>query len=258
MSATQTRRAPAATRRKHHARPWGDYMLRVLSCALLFGSGFALAVGSTFALRMRDDVPGGPQMIAFLLASVLGFLPLLFGRRFLGAFLVSSFILSGVGAYWWTTVPWDELLTESNFPSETAPDWWRYLLVASPLVIAVLYVAASRASRLSAEYRNRGANRGEVSRAACASFLAGMGSLVVVLSLASGLWWLLASRVLLDVPALVPDGAAAIAAAAAIIVAALWIARGHATGVRFALRHPWRAVAGLASRVRSRGRRSPS
>ena len=39
------------------ARPWSAYALRFLCSVLLFLSGYALLAGSTFAYRLRGDVP---------------------------------------------------------------------------------------------------------------------------------------------------------------------------------------------------------
>lgn len=250
-------------------RPWGDYALRVLACALLFAGGFSLLAGSPFALRMRDDIPSfvpglsGVHSLALLLAFLLGFLPLLFGKRYLGAFLVSSFLVAGIGGYWWSLITWDELVTESDFHATTAPDWWRYFQVSTPLIAAVLYVVASRASRMRAEYRNRGADPEEVSHAAAGSFLAGMGSLVVTLALAAGLWQLLASGALTGRPAWVPTGAPAVLLAAAAIGLAAWLLSSRRRGpdgvdAAGVLRRPWTAAKGRAARARSRARRSPS
>lgn len=249
-----------------HARPWGDYLLRGLASLLLFGSGFSLLATSTFALRMRDDVPAlvpglsGVEGLALLVAGVLAIIPLLFGRRFLGAFLASAFVLSGIGAYWWTLIPWDELVTESDFVTQTSPDWWRYFQVATPLVAAVLYVVASRASRMRAEYRNRGADANEVSQAAASSFLAGMGVLVVTLSFTGVLWQLLATGALLAPPDWVPRGVPALVLAAALVALAwaLMSKRVGLDGTPAWVTRPWTAAAGLAARARSRGRKSPS
>lgn len=245
--------------------PWGDYVLRVLASLLLFGSGFSLLAGSPFALRMRDDVPPivpgmeGVIGLALILSAVLAFLPLLFGRRFLGAFLVSSFALCGIGGYWWTLIPWDELLTESDFPAPYPPDWWRYAQVASPLVAALLYIVASRASRMRAEYRNRGADPAEVSNAAAASFLAGMGVLVATLALSGALWALLSSGLVLSPPSWVPRGIPAVVVASALLVVAWGLSSPRVMrGAQDGLRRPWRAAAGRAARARSRARRSPS
>lgn len=261
-----TTTAQASSKHTRQARPWGDYLLRGLACILLFGSGFSLLATSTFALRMRDDVPplvpglAGVEGLAVIIAAVLAFIPLLMGRRFLGAFLVSAFLLSGIGAYWWTLIPWDELITESDFVTQTSPDWWRYFQVATPLVAAVLYVVASRSSRMRAEYRNRGADPSEISHAAASSFLAGMGVLVVTLAFTGGLWQLLATGALLAPPPWVPRGIPALVMAAALVALAwaLMSKRVGLDGTPAWVTRPWTAAAGLAARARSRGRKSPS
>lgn len=240
-------------------RPWGDYALRIFCCALLFMSGYSLLLGSTFALRLRDDVPGGVASVASLVAVVLSVLPLLAGRRFLGVFLFSSFLLSGIGAYWWTLIPWDELVAERNFVTSEPPDFWRYLHVASPLVVAVLYVAASRASRLRAEYLRRGADAHEVSRASAASFLAGMGALVVTMTLAGVLWMLLASGFVLRPPSVLPRGLPMLLAAGAVVALVWALATGQLRKQPVArdVRRPSKDAAGRAGLARSLGRRSP-
>lgn len=245
-------------------RPWGDYALRVLACALLFGSGFSLLSASTFALRMRDDVPAflpgltGVQSLAVVVSLALSLLPLLAGRRFLGALLVSGFLLSGIGAYWWTEIPWDELVTESDFVVHKQPDMWRYVQVASPAIVAVFYVAASRASRLRADYLARGVERDEVTTAACASFLAGMGSLVASGALAGALWWMLASGILTRPDAPVPRGAPAVLLAACLAAVAGLLVSGRVRPAPVPLRRPSTTAAGRAAPARTRARRSPS
>lgn len=194
------------------ARPWGDYALRFVACGLLWGSGFALVAGSTFAFRLRDDVPGGVTTLAFGLATVLSLVPLLFRKRFLGAFLVSSFLLSGIGAYWWTTIPWDELVTESDFVAQRAPRVLDYMLVMSPVFIAAFYAAVSRASVLRADCLRRGADAHEAKRAAAASFLAGSAALVLATAMTAVLVGALASGGvrgpdgLVGIPAIVLSG----------------------------------------------------
>lgn len=161
------------------ARPWGDYGLRVLACLMLGVTGYVLVAQSTFGLRLRDDVPGGVQTVAIVLTTVLSLLPLAFRKRFLGAFLVSAFLLTGIGAYWWTTVPWDELVTESDFTAGRPPKPLDYALSMAPVFIAAFYAAVSRASVLRADYLRRGADADEARRAAAASFLAGATALVL-------------------------------------------------------------------------------
>lgn len=220
------------------SRPWTAYVLRVLSCALLFVSGYALLAGSTFALRMRNDAP--VQTIVVALAGVLSLLPLLFGRRFLGAFLASAFLLSGIGAYWWTTIPWDEFIKDSGFPATTAPRLTDYLLVATPAIIGGFYAVASRASILHADLKNRGADPNEARRAAGASFLAGSALLVLCGALAAGLWALMASGIVFRAVAPMPTGIPALILVGALVtVAYALIARRLP---RFRLRKP-KAVA---------------
>lgn len=200
------------------SRPWTAYALRILSCALLFASGYVLLSGSTFGVRMREDLPSGA--IALALSAVLSLLPLLFGRRFLGAFLVSAFLMSGIGAYWWTTIPWDEFIKDSGFPSGTPPGFADFLLVASPTLIAGFYATTSRASTLMADLKNRGADADEARRAAGQSFLSGAALLVLCAGLAAALWGLMASRVIFDLAAPVPTGVPAIVIVAALVTVA--------------------------------------
>lgn len=205
-------------------RPWGDYSLRVLACVLLLVTGYVLVSRSTFGLRLRDDVPpfipglGGAEGAALVLAAVLATLPLLMGKRFLGAFLVSAFILTGIGAYWWTTIPWDELVTESDFATPDAPGLQDHLLVLAPAFIAAFYACVSRASVLRADYLARGAESDEARRAAAASFLAGTAALVMSSAMAGALMWMITRRELTGVPGL--RGVPALVAAALLIVLA--------------------------------------
>lgn len=191
------------------AVPWGDYALRALACILLFISGALLTMQSTFALRLRSDVPAtvsgfdAGQGIALAITAALSLVPLLFGRRFLGAFLVSAFIITGIGAYWWTTIPWDELVTESDFTAGRAPRVIDYALTLAPVFIAAFYAAVSRASVLKADYLRRGADADEARRAAAASFLAGSAALVLSTLLTAALVALLASGMLRGIPGLV-------------------------------------------------------
>lgn len=207
--------------RQRLARPWVDYGLRLLACGLMFVTGYGLLVTSTFALRMRDDA--NPGAIALALALVLSLAPLLFGRRFLGALLASSFLLSGIGAYWWTRLPWDELFTKSGFPAREAPTIADYALVAAPAAICAFYVAVSRASRVHADLKSRGVDREEIAPAAAHSFLAGAAALVASALLAGALWlalangWLLVRHPLVGVPAIATAGA---------LVALAWVISG--------------------------------
>lgn len=244
-------------------RPWTDYMLRVLCCGLLFVSGFLLLAGSTFALRMRNDIPGfvpgltGPQSISLALALVLAFAPLLSSKRFLARFMLSSFIVTGIGGYWWTTIPWDELITDSGFPATTAPGLIDYALVASPAVLTAFYAVVSRPSRLRADLLNRGAEPGEAARAASASFLAGAALLVACGGLAVGLWALMASGAIFEAVAPLPTGVPAIVLAAALVTVAYALISGRVplAGV---VRRPSSAGGRPGVLARIRARRSPS
>ncbi|HET6405180.1 MAG TPA: hypothetical protein VFH78_11070 [Candidatus Thermoplasmatota archaeon] len=201
------------------ARPWSAYALRLLCSVLMFLSGYALLAGSTFALRLRGDVP--VQLIVLAMAGVFSFLPLLFGRRYLGMLLVSGFILSGIGAYWWSTIPWDEFIKESNFTTEQKPGLLDYALVASPAIIAAFYAAVSRASILRADLKNRGADADEISRAASVSFLSGAALLVFCGGLAVALWALMATGIVFQAVAPIPTGVPALILVAA-LVAVSW------------------------------------
>ena len=209
---------------KRNAIPWGDYLLRVVACLLLAVTGFILVAQSTFALRLRDDVPGGARTVGLVLTGVLSTLPLLFRKRFLGAFLVSSFILTGVGAYWWTTIPWDELVTESDFTAGRPPGPLDYALTLAPVFIAAFYAAVSRASVLRADYLRRGADPAEAKRAAAASFLAGAVALVLSTVMTAALVAALASGVVSGVDSIV--GIPALVLAGLLIVLAYVLGSG--------------------------------
>lgn len=202
------------------ARPWSAYLLRILCSVLMFLSGYALLASSTFAYRLRDDVP--VQAILLALSAFLAFLPLAFGRRYLGALLVSAFLLSGIGAYWWTTIPWDEFFKESNFATEQKPRLMDYALVASPAIVCAFYAAVARASLLRADLTNRGADPDEVARAASASFLSGAVLLVVCGALAAALWTLMATGLVFVAVAPIPTGVPALILVAALVSVA-WL-----------------------------------
>lgn len=215
---------------QRRARPWGDYLLRALACLLLFATGFGLLSTSTFALRMRDDIPpfvpglDGPQGLALVMALALSLIPLIAGRRFLRTYLLSSFLMSGIGAYWWSSIPWDELITDSDFPASHPPGVMDFALVASPVFLAAFYVALSRVSVVRVDYKNRGVDADEAKRAAAASFLAGAAALVVTTAMSLVLWlalangWFLIDHPLKGVPAVVTAGG---------LVAAAWIVSGR-------------------------------
>ncbi|MEA3199805.1 MAG: hypothetical protein QOE90_1233 [Thermoplasmata archaeon] len=204
--------------------PWGDYASRALSCALLFVTGFALLSESTFALRMRNDIPfslgglDGPQSIALIVAGVISVIPLLAGPAFLGVFLACGWLISGLGAYWWTTIPWDELLNDGQFPGGIPAGLLDYALVAGPAMIATLHVVLSRVSRLRSDARARGIDPDESRRAAAAAFLAGAGTLVAAFALSAVFWWLMASGALTSLGGL-PRGVPALVLGAAVVCA---------------------------------------
>lgn len=241
-------------------RPWLAYALRGAASAGLFVSGYALTANSPFALRMRDDVPDflpgldGAQGLALLLSALLALTPLVAGGGYLRAYMVSAFIVTGLGAYWWTTVPWDELVTESDFPAARAPGLVDYLLTAAPAFVGAAYAALANASTLRADLERRGAPADEARRVWGASFLAGGVALLLATALAGALWWALAQGALSGVAGLV--GMPALLAAATVLVLA------YAAGSRLwrvsRVRRPSPAAGGRAGPGRTRGRRSPS
>lgn len=199
------------------SRPWSAYALRILCSSLLFISGYLLLVNSTFALRLRNDVPVHGIVIG--VAAVLSFFPLLLGRRYLGGLLVSAFLLAGIGGYWWTTIPWDEFVKDSGFPATERPDLLDYALVASPAIIAAFYAAVSRPSLLRADLKNRGADLDEIRRAASVSFLSGAALLVFCGALAFALWALMSTGLVFRAVAPVTGVPALILVAALVTVA---------------------------------------
>ncbi|GEM_PF-6660429 len=239
---------------------WGDYASRLLSCALLFLTGFVLVANSPFAMRMRNDIPlslwgfDGPQSIALIVAAVLSVIPLLAGPAFLGTFLTCGWLMSGMGAYWWTLIPWDEWITDSGFPTSTPPGLTDFILVAGPALVATLHVILARVSRLRRDAKERGVDEEETRRAAAAAFLTGGATLVLAFGLAAVLWLLLGGGLgsvqwgLVGLPALV--------VCAAVTCAAWAISTRRAR--KLALRRPSPDAADRAGRARSRGRRSPS
>lgn len=241
-----------------HARPWGDYLLRVVACFLLFVTGFGLLSTSTFALRMRNDIQpfvsglNGPQGISLVLALALSFLPLLAGRRFLGMYLLSSFIMAGIGAYWWSGIAWDELITDSHFPATHPPGVMDFALVASPVFLAASYVAISRVSVVRADHKNRGVDPDEALRAAAATFLAGAVALVATTVMSLTFWlaladgWFLVDHPLRGVPAVLTAGG---------LVVAAWIFSGVGLGEPSSKR---RSGSGLSAEPHTSTRPSPS
>lgn len=235
------------------SRPWSAYGLRILCSALMFGSGYVLLAQSTFALRLREDAPVGVLVAG--VAAFLAFLPLAFGRRYLGALIVSGFLLSGLGGYWWTTIPWDELIKESEFGLTTRPTLTDYALVASPAIVCAFYAAISRPSTLRADLKNRGADDDEIVRAASASFLSGATLLVACGALAALLWLLMANGLVFRAIAPLPVGVPALIVVAALVVVAYALLARRLP--RFRLERPSRpptteaARAGLLARIKA-------
>lgn len=200
------------------SRPWTAYFLRILCCLLMFLSGYALLAGSTFALRMRNDLPVLAMVLA--LSGTFALLPLAAGRGYLGALLASAFVLSGLGGYWWTTIPWDELIKDSGFPTTLKPDLLDFALVASPAVVAAFYAVMSRPSLLWADLKCRGADRDEIWRASVASFFSGTILLVVCGALSVALWAFMASGLASVALAPIPTGLPAIVLVGALVTVA--------------------------------------
>jgi hypothetical protein len=186
----------------------------------MFLSAYGLLSGSTFAARMRGDFP--VQTLVLVSSAVLSFAPLLLGRKYLGALLVTAFLVSGIGGYWWTTIPWDEFVKDSGFPTpERADDVWDHILVASPVLVAALYAAVSHPIALRADLKERGADMVEIQSAAITSLLASAVLFVVCVGLGVALWMLLASGIVLATAAPIPTGFPALVLAAAFI-AVVW------------------------------------
>lgn len=203
---------------KMKPRPWMAYAARIVCCILMFGCSYALLGGSTFALRMRDDAPIMALVIG--LSAFLAFMPLLFGKRYLGALVASGFIIAGIGAYWWTSIPWDELIKDSKFPTQQKPRLLDYALVASPAVVIALYAVVSRPSMVRADLKARGADPDEISRAACAGFLSGAALLVFCGALSVAFWALMASGLPFRAFAPMPVGLPALILVATLVVVA--------------------------------------
>lgn len=179
---------------------WGDVMLRVLFSGLLLIASYQLLAQSTFAWRIREDVPTGVGGLIFGLSALFALGPLLFGRHYLDAFVVSAFTVTLLGAYWWTTIPWEELITETNFTVEGAPGPMDYLLIVSPAFLAVAYTALSRWSRVRTDLLTRGADSDQVRRAAAASFLGGAVALIAATATGAAFIGLLVLGVLQAAP----------------------------------------------------------
>lgn len=190
------------------ARPWFAYGLRVFCSSLMFLTAYGLLVSSTFATRMRDDFP--VQMLVIALSAILAFFPLLMWRRYLGALLVSAFLISGIGGYWWTTIPWDELIKDSGFPATLKPDILDYALIASPTVVAAFYAVVSRPSMLRADLRNRGADPDEIRSVTSMSFLAGAALLLFCGALSVAMWAFMSTGLAFAALAPIPRGVPAL------------------------------------------------
>ncbi len=166
-------------------RPYADYAARLLTCLLLFAAGYQLLARSPIAWRLREDVPGGVSGVLMIMAALVAFPPLLARKRFLGACLFASILLSAFGSHWWTRIQWEEVVTESNFALDATPRFNDYLLAMTPMVVTISYLALSSWSRIRADLLTREADRDQAAHAAASSFLNGSFSLVV--SLAAGI-----------------------------------------------------------------------
>lgn len=188
--------------------PIADYGLRILFSVLLVGASFQLLAQSTFAWRLRNDAPGGAMALALGLSALAGVLPLASGRRYLRAYVVCATVVTLLGAYWWTTIPWEETITETNFNLEQPPTLWDHLMAASPAFLAVAYAALSGWSALRADMLSRGVDRAQADQAAAASFLGGGVALVAATAAAFVFIALLAGglaqpRMMLPLPSVV-------------------------------------------------------
>lgn len=235
----------------------GDVALRVIFCVLLGAVGFMLLLQSTFAWRMLDHpVPTAHPasvVVSLVLALWLAALPLLARQRFLGAYLVSGFLLSGIGAYWWTRVPWDALVTRSDFHVGAAPTFADFAMVAAPAVLAIAAWATLVPGRTQARLLAAGIAPSEARQAGAAARLCGAGAFLAAVALAAAMWAAfayglpaVASSSISGLPALVAAGALVALASAA------WGRR-----IRF-VRRPSTRAAGRAGPAQSRERRWPS
>lgn len=169
-------------------------LARLGSCAALAAAGYALLSRSTFAARLRDDVPAlvpgltGPESVALALGLMLGFLPMWSERQRLPLYLVAAFLLSGIGAYGWTGVPWDELITEGNFNVAGAPLLRHFALVSLPAALVGAELALARTSGMLDDQLARGADRPEALAAARASRAGALAFTLACMALASVLW----------------------------------------------------------------------
>jgi len=188
--------------------------VRVVASIGLFLSATHLLMRSTFRMRLRDDIPAilpgvsGVESAILVLGLILAIVPLLAGRRFVPAFLMSAFIATGLGAYWWTRVPWDELITESDFATTSPPGLLDFLLVASPLLVFAAAWALIAPLRQAADWTARGVDAAEAERTGRSSTTAGALLVVAALAAPAGVW--LAHRFLWggSLPQLLPGGVA--------------------------------------------------
>lgn len=241
-------------------RAWGELGMRVLFSVLLLVAGYQLLAQSTFAWRLREDVPAGVNGLVFGLSALLAGLPLLLGRRYLGAYMLSGLVFAALGAYWWTAIPWEETITETNF---TVPEPARvqdYLLVASPAFLAAAYVALSRWSRLRADLIGRGADKQQVRDAAAASFLGGAVALLATLAASAAFVVALALGLPEAAANALPAGVPAVVGSV-LLVGGVLALLGHALRARRqadALRRPSGPEEGSESPERIPARRWPS
>lgn len=231
-------------------RPWTSYALRVLCCVLMFLSGYALLSGSTFALRMRGDLP--VKSIVVVLAGFFAFFPLARPRHYLRWLIVAAFVFTLIGGYWWTTIPWDELIKDSGFPTAQKPTLIDFALVATPAIVVAFFVVASRPSIMHADLRARGADADEALAAAAVSFLAGAVLLVICGALAIAMWLFMSAGLASALAAPIPRGVPALIVVGALGTLSYAILARRLPG----LKHPWVEAARRAAARGTRGRRS--
>lgn len=207
-----------------------DRFARVAASLGLFAVTFVLLDRSPFRSRLREDVPSvvpglpGVEGLVLVAALVLATAPLLAGRRFVGAFLVSSFFASGIGAHWWTLLPWEDLVKESRFPGAEPPGLTGYLMVASPILILAAYCAVAAPLRMLADWEARGVDPSEAVRAAQGTAAAGVAALGGSLVLVVVMWFALSRGVQTVLVGVLPGGVS-LAAGVAFAGAAAWIFR---------------------------------
>lgn len=197
--------------------------LRILFCVLLLLASHALIAQSPYAVRLHDGLPVPVDLLVVALATVLALAPLLARRRFLGAYMLSAGLVSAVGGYWFTLVPWDRvLLTRQSFGLHLPQGWGDYLLVALPMFLATSYAALSRWSRIREDLLSRGADTDQVRHAAASSFLAGAGALCVACVASLAFVALLVDGALLMRAPDILQGPQGVALAVLVVGAAIW------------------------------------